>query len=393
MPPRLSHRKSTTGCVRCKSRKVKCDEKRPVCSHCNRHNVACEYPSLTPRVYDPTQPKGSSAQGRRAIDVSKSEPPRGGLPVTELRLMHHWVTATAATMSSAQIPSVHEMWSVAIPEMAFDYEPLLHTLLAISAAHRTKLWPDQENNLRPIQHAYIDTALQDHLPMTANLDGNTSEAVCINAIMLSLYTLYLRSEPFSSQYEPPLLWLSVSRGVRTIMKTVFHQFVKSNSKLNPLLLAKPIIFNQGMSAFKSSTKPFHTILDYDRDKEDFDERTLRAYTESIEYIEGMYAAMQSNEPIWVLRKIFTGFPPMMPRRFGELVAEKRPRALVILAYLFALGKRTDDIWWLHGIPEREVRGINSILPIDWQWAMIWPLNLISDGSGAVASSVGFSLSN
>lgn len=311
-------------------------------------------------------------------DIAKSGPhPHGALPVTELRLMHHWVTATAATMSSAQLPAVHEMWSVAVPEMAFDYEPLLHTLLALSAAHRVTLWPDQENSLRPIQHDYIDLALQDHRPVTAHLDGSTSEAVCINAILLSLYTLYLRSEPTSGPYEPPLLWLSVARGIRTIMKTVFHQFVQSNSKLLPLLMAKPVIFSEGLSAFLSPTKPFHSILDYGRESEDMDEKACEAYEKSIEYLECLHTAMQSAEPEWVLRKLFTGFPPMVPRRFGELVSEKRPRALVILAYLFAMGKKVENVWWLQGIPEVEVRGINTIIPSDWKWAMIWPLNLLS----------------
>jgi hypothetical protein len=45
-----------------------------------------------------------------------------------------------------------------------------------------------------------------------------------------------------------------------------------------------------------------------------------------------------------------------------------------------MGKTVENIWWLDGIPEKEVIGINSIMPIPWKWTMDWPLNLISKKS-------------
>ncbi|KAL8383178.1 hypothetical protein RB595_006775 [Gaeumannomyces hyphopodioides] len=45
--PRLYHKKSKAGCYRCKGRRVKCDEKRPVCGGCSRHLVECVYPTAT----------------------------------------------------------------------------------------------------------------------------------------------------------------------------------------------------------------------------------------------------------------------------------------------------------------------------------------------------------
>ncbi|KAI1138993.1 hypothetical protein F5Y05DRAFT_383246 [Hypoxylon sp. FL0543] len=45
--PRLYHKKSRTGCMRCKQRRVKCDETRPSCSSCSRHAVECIYPNAS----------------------------------------------------------------------------------------------------------------------------------------------------------------------------------------------------------------------------------------------------------------------------------------------------------------------------------------------------------
>ncbi|KAK6952253.1 hypothetical protein Daesc_006788 [Daldinia eschscholtzii] len=54
--PRLYHKKSRTGCTRCKQRRVKCDEIRPSCGSCSRHAVEC--------VYLATSQTSSSATGR-----------------------------------------------------------------------------------------------------------------------------------------------------------------------------------------------------------------------------------------------------------------------------------------------------------------------------------------
>ncbi|KAK3115752.1 hypothetical protein LTR53_004572 [Teratosphaeriaceae sp. CCFEE 6253] len=78
--PRRSHKKSKTGCRTCKQRKVKCDERRPLCRNCERHytNLAtCDFDDGEP-TYLPAssssntsaQPPESSSQARARANVS-----------------------------------------------------------------------------------------------------------------------------------------------------------------------------------------------------------------------------------------------------------------------------------------------------------------------------------
>ncbi|PGG98687.1 hypothetical protein GX51_06694 [Blastomyces parvus] len=46
--PRKSHRKSRTGCVNCKQRRIKCDETKPQCRRCETYGVDCIYTSPKP---------------------------------------------------------------------------------------------------------------------------------------------------------------------------------------------------------------------------------------------------------------------------------------------------------------------------------------------------------
>ncbi|KAK8030488.1 hypothetical protein PG990_000222, partial [Apiospora arundinis] len=61
--PRLYHKKSRTGCIRCKQRRVKCDEGQPRCGGCARHNVECLYPA---QIASPNGPSTSSRAKTRA---------------------------------------------------------------------------------------------------------------------------------------------------------------------------------------------------------------------------------------------------------------------------------------------------------------------------------------
>ncbi|KAJ5625685.1 hypothetical protein N7510_001994 [Penicillium lagena] len=381
MPPRLSHRKSTKGCQRCKARKVKCDEQQPKCSHCKRHGVSCEYLSLATRAYVPSQiSKATSQRSSQPGPTSGlGSPDMGALRIMDLRLMHHYTTQTAQTMSSAQLPSVGAMWSMTVPQMAFEYLPLLHTLLAIGAAHRSTMVPGEANKLRPVHHGYIDSSLQRHRALTSHVTGPEVESVCINAILISLYTMFLRTEPSTGPYEPPILWLSVARGVRVILQSVYWTLLNSKSSLCPLFFAQPSIWNKDPNCtfHDLPTKPFQFLLHYRREEEEWCNETSEAYSRSVGYLEMMFLAVSGEQPDSVIRRILNGFPPMVPSQFMHLASERRPRALVILAYLFAMAKTSEDMWWLKGTPGREVHGIDSILPIEWKWAMSWPLRLIS----------------
>ncbi len=67
---------------------------------------------------------------------------------------------------------------------------------------------------------------------------------------------------------------------------------------------------------------------------------------------------------------------LAPRRYIELLEEGRPRALAILAHHMALSQAVEEHWWFHGVADRAVNGIQSILPAEWQWAMEWPISMI-----------------
>lgn len=54
-------RRSKTGCLTCRTRRIKCDETKPLCYNCSRSNRECQYPSVVKSLDTPPCQLGSTS--------------------------------------------------------------------------------------------------------------------------------------------------------------------------------------------------------------------------------------------------------------------------------------------------------------------------------------------
>jgi hypothetical protein len=69
-------------------------------------------------------------------------------------------------------------------------------------------------------------------------------------------------------------------------------------------------------------------------------------------------------------------PGTIAPEFLGLLEREEPRAMAILARFMALIKLCDGPRYHQGIAEYEVRVIANLMPMEWQWSMTWPLQLL-----------------
>jgi hypothetical protein len=155
------------------------------------------------------------------------------------------------------------------------------------------------------------------------------------------------------------------------------QFMASINK-EPNFRDRAAIFNP------ANSKPFEALLNWDDFPEPNREMNVRpVYEQTLDYVGGVHQALKEKEsPRIIFRRILC-FGPMLPAQFISFVEQQRPRALAILAHLCAMAKAVDDHWVFHGLAEREVLGIQRLLPQEWQWAMKWPLQMLRQEPGNV----------
>ncbi|KAL0068328.1 transcription factor [Marasmius tenuissimus] len=145
-----SHKKSRMGCVQCKKRRIKCDERRPVCSSCERRTADCVFiehprPSENDNASDslpkpeqmPTIARHQTTELQLARK-SPTPPPFSTLDMSSFKLFHHWCTDTSYTLAHSS-SAMHGV-QYTIPQLAFGQPGLMHVLLAIAASHMHHLF-------------------------------------------------------------------------------------------------------------------------------------------------------------------------------------------------------------------------------------------------------------
>lgn len=144
--------------------------------------------------------------------------------------------------------------------------------------------------------------------------------------------------------------------------------------MDPIMRDQSAVFNP------SNLTHFHAILDFlPKSGEAILPAELEVYTKAFSYVGGIYRLIHEKplEPIRVKKRI-SSFPPMTPARFSSLLAERQPRALLVIACLMSMAKLVEEHWWIPHEAEKHVFGVQNLLPQEWLWAMKWPLDTLAE---------------
>lgn len=135
-------RRTRTGCLTCRRRRVKCDEAKPFCNRCRSANFVCggyEPPRQAPE--DPAVSASSSApEGSPLAELSWRHT---NWRQEQLPLYHHFVTTTALRLFRNDHVS---FWRDQVAQMSYGLDVVYEALLAIGAVHRSSLLACQYGN-------------------------------------------------------------------------------------------------------------------------------------------------------------------------------------------------------------------------------------------------------
>ncbi|KAI6782003.1 uncharacterized protein J7T54_003422 [Emericellopsis cladophorae] len=401
------HKKSRAGCKNCKARKVKCDEARPICRSCNLRKNECVYPG-------PANPTDSS-KPRSAPDRVDNAPTRSESPTSafeeccnghsyvsahsnallcastaphvtdacplelkndlqllreplfrpaiarddfEMRLLWFYTTATCSSFSfeyAAERP-VETIMRTRIVYHAFQTPFLMQSLLALAALHLQNL--NQEIDPKRAL-AYRATSFEGYRKAVEEADPETFPAMIINSLLLTA----LSSQAFRDADGKDLYivdWMIVWRGIGLIIQTMgFERFLSSGLKS---------LFYRPPMDLDDTAKHIPNILLYmitSIPESDPDFQETQTYYDTLKYLGALYQSLHDGGfgPLMALR-IITWFT-FIPHGFVELGRQRRPRALVIIAYYAAFVKLANSVWWIRGIGQRTLRDICRHLGPEW----------------------------
>ncbi|KAL4904637.1 hypothetical protein BDW74DRAFT_185543 [Aspergillus multicolor] len=219
MATRRSHKKSRNGCDQCKRRRIKCDEDRP-CRNCTRRGMTCTFdtrsatpdiPSnndmsvLLPDIRGPGCCRLSSVPASASANSGLGDPlaPRLStgtwLPhewtAQDAELMHHYTLHTSKAF--AQRPEMQETWQVAVPEIAYAHEFLMHGLLGLAASHLAFLKPGRYTHYLALAGFHMSLGLRTYrrLIVAPSVD-NCHALFCFSSLVM----VYIYASPMEHSH-------------------------------------------------------------------------------------------------------------------------------------------------------------------------------------------------
>jgi hypothetical protein len=205
---------------------------------------------------------------------------------------------------------------------------------------------------------------------------------------LSYQALSVAPQGVNETYNPPTQWLRMVRGITSAAGMV-NSVVNSPSgpTFSGLNLVRFLAEQGGPPDFRDDINIFHPahrdpflpLLDWANYPEPLGchDGCVDVYEKALSYVGGLYRGMLDGESPRALFRRVICFGIKVPTDFTTYVEERRPRAIAILAHYCAMAYCVNDHWVFDGFAEREMNGLGTLLPLEWQWAIEWPMAMVA----------------
>lgn len=357
-------------------------------------------PGITISVARPSPSIASPTQARATPILNQpsevSPEPNTSRPVDrllELRLLHQYTTSTCKTLLTNS-PATDDIWQKAVPDMAFRGTTYLaDAMLSVAALHLRSQKPT-DKDLVQASHAYSAATLSAYVnTLNKGITAENAEALFLTASLIAFQAtaqrIFIKDDAEvngsdgASRYTVPMAWFHAFQGVKTVVATSW-QWIRNSNIVQAVIDSQPS-FQLDLNPHGPNSFFGHLLdgLDEELANETPDKETAtsQGYCHAVSVLN--WAHKNPYPPAGL------AFPATVSRRFVEVVDEKRPRSLAILACFFALLKRMDNVWWLEDVTRREVMGLVSLFESGSSWwrHLEWPIRIALWDGGTIPPDV------
>ncbi|THV72665.1 hypothetical protein D6D29_09308 [Aureobasidium pullulans] len=362
---RRTHKKSRGGCDQCKKRHYKCDEGKPSCGGCTKRKVECSFST----VGSPASDVSVNTRVFNAISHNIADhngDPEQPLPMADFELLHQSITSTAYTITPEAKPNKEES------AMGLRFPYLMHSNLALAALH---LYSEQPHRLELLSRAanHQHAALALVRPHIIESSPEHSQPILGFAAITSIFAL---AEP---AYDPRGLGL-----VRDPVEELLNSFHLGRG-IKTILTQKWGVLREKESIQKVAVLPDHTALIATLGE------TYPAYSNLQDTInqhcqgDEASACLQAAERVFFYMAIMETHPEEVPgpmyvqmwpinvsSLFLDMLADRHPISLVVLAHYAALMRLRSNTWWLQRWPSALLQHVAATLDVVLLPSLDWP---------------------
>lgn len=308
--------------------------------------------------------------GHFSSETSTTGTPAPTLNLQDLELMMQWCNATYHTLSRG----VHTdaLWRMAVPEEGLSHPFLMHGILALSALHLARTGPEPSRRAAYLNRAvaHQNQALALFRELLSDVNEGNAKAMFAYASIVVVYTFGF---PHTPDVQDP--WtciddlyqvLTLTRGVQQVIRSS-SEFL-NHSTFAPILQVeetRPPLPEDAATAIRHLHEANQVCHVHDEAHE------LEIYAATIENIAEMLRWVYGGTTTTV---IAGRWAIKLPSRFLDLLREREPLALVMLAHYGVLLQHLKHRWCFDEWCMRVAKTVWAILDDQWRplvnWAMI-----------------------
>ncbi|KAI1634660.1 hypothetical protein F4809DRAFT_617709 [Biscogniauxia mediterranea] len=393
---RRSNKKSRYGCKQCKQRHIKCDETRPSCVNCKTCNRDCSYlttiavrkvtnpttlptspPSLTCQLhYDTTRLISSSLPTAHTPETPFAN--EQVFKLHHLELLHHFKTEIVRDMAIVEAGA--ELFIDMTVRQAVRTPYLMDQLLAISALHTSTKRPDREAFYRNEATSLQTRALVSFNTAKAMIKEETCLPVFLFSILLSQHVIFdtLSTRPdFPTFLRRLVSCFHICGGTKTIAGqfwgTIEAQFGRRVGVDDTTQNGIP----SSSSVLSSRTAKFSRLRTLIVDS-DLGPPYTEACVEALDFLQPLCDRFHGYEasPMFQANLAVRWLVRVSPH-FIELLEQRRPEALIILAY-YAVFVHEARHHWIFGDSGRFIiQETTRFLGPYWADWLAWPNEVLA----------------
>ncbi|GFF68415.1 hypothetical protein IFM47457_02054 [Aspergillus lentulus] len=379
--PRRAHKKSRNGCLECKRRHIKCNENRPICSNCTVSERVCEYGINVFKVTRPVDSPNCSAasaslspatnlpSGRSSLSPNPGTPQDAPVNMLHMELFYHLHTETFPELDRGK----HADHFLSIMPQLLKAPYVVNELLAFSALHLSTKHPERQEYYRT--HA---AQLQTHaLTNFKETDLEVNQETCVPMFLFSgilgLHTLcdvlVYRDNDFDQFVDKFVQCFRLHRGVRAICGKswdMLHQSV-----LKPLLTDGASLYQFDGRLGAGCEKLLHLVQ-----AAKLGATLTDIYKQAIEHLQTSTNALMAAGSLAGSSHGSIGWPVLVSPEYIDLLLQRRPEALVILAHYGILLHSCRDSWMFGDGGRFLIESIRDFLGPDWTEWLEWPIKAL-----------------
>lgn len=322
-------------------------------------------------------------------EVDDTDPPsisrlllQSQLDESDSTLLHHYITSTS--LSLATDARTKTVWQVTVPHIASQFPFLFHGILACAALHLAYLDPSQGRELMIRGRVHQDRAMPLFRSAIENPNKDNCDAVFAFSHLLVIYSFAAEREDEqlflveSNTLEVLPSWLYFIRNGCSMLCDVWDQVESGPVGSLVSVWETPITFSEAEQ--EPLMDSLLSAIPLQGFEDSWSEDVCEIYRDAATELGVAFSCTQDSSVSFTAWDALRIWPMRISEAYLNLLSQRHPGALILVAHYCILLQRLDSHWYFEGRAKRLLFAVMSCLDRRWHHIVKWPFGEIEDMS-------------